>query len=155
MDLIRESSFAKSTLKIKCNVKCHSKTLCSDKIWVKLTCSDKEQSWCRLHQPLQSCHNAEYSNHTRSGSFECSFAKSHLTGELLFCVSLSPFSSCLVLPSEQCEGIVLHPLLGYDYIDANFSHHCWIIWGVSIFSDPWPFLDIIALFPTLATIFGY
>ena len=50
--------------------------------------------------------------------------KSHLTGELLICVSLSPFSSGLVLPSEKCEGIVLHPLLPYNYSVANFGHHC-------------------------------
>ena len=67
IDLISESSFAKSTLKRKRNsiVKCIS----LNKI---LTCSDKEQSLCHLHQLLLFCHSAE-AKHARSDNVEASF----------------------------------------------------------------------------------
>ena len=111
IDLISESSFAKSTLKRKRDsiVKCIS----LKKYWPVQT----KNNLCAIC--INCCCFVTVLKQNMQGltMLRPVLIKADLTGKLLLCVPLSPFSSLLVLPGEQCEGIVLH-LLGNHCMHA-------------------------------------
>ena len=124
---------------------CSAQTMAQKLFSVKWTCSDKEQSWCRLHQLLQSCHNAE-ANHTRSG---LNFSFKSICQHLDYSYKIWQFwvqfwwKVTLLENSSSVSLFLLFP--------PGSSSQVKSVRGSSFT----PFFHIITVLPTLATIVEY